>query len=104
MTRHRESIGGTSALEANLHGDVVAAPGFVRNRRQGGKQATKIDGRHILPLQFGIEPACIRDVRYQPIEPFDVMFDYSQQPRAAVLVPRQRQRFDRGAQRRQRVL
>ena len=104
MARHREGIGGTTAFEADLDGDVVAEPGFVGDRRQGLEQAAKIDRRHILTLQFGIEPAGIGDVRDQPIEPLDVVLDHRQQPRAAVLVARQRQRLDRGAQRRQRVL
>ena len=64
----------------------------------------KIDRRHVLALQFGVEPAGIGNVRDQPVEPLDVMLDHRQQPRAAVVVARQRQRFDRGAQRRQRVL
>ncbi len=105
MARHREGIVEPAAFEADFDGDVVvAAPGFVRDRGQRGQQAAKIDRRHVLALQFGIEPACIRNVRDQPVEPLDVMLDHRQQPRAAVLVARQRQGFDRGAQRRQRVL
>ena len=104
MTRHRERVGRAAALEADIDGDIVAAPGFVGDRRQRGQQAAKIDRGHVLPLQFGIEPAGVGNVRDQPVEPLDVVLDHRQQPRAAVLVARQRQRFDRGAQRGQRIL
>src|SRR5258707_15716647 len=39
VTRHRESIAESSALETDLNDNVVAPPGFVRDRRQGSKQA-----------------------------------------------------------------
>ena len=104
MARHRERVIGGAALEADLDADVVAELGFVGDRGQRREQAAKIDRHHVLPLQFGIEAAGIRDVGDQPVEPLDVMLDHREQPRAAGVVARQRQRFDRRAQRGQRVL
>ena len=76
----------------------------LATERQRGQQAADVDRRHVVALQFGIEPAGVRNVGDQPVEPLDVVFDHGEQPRAAVLVVRQRQRLDRRAQRRQRVL
>ncbi len=104
MARHREAVVGAAALEARLDADVVAELGFIGDRHQRGEQPAKIDRRHLLPLQFGIEAAGVGDVGDQAVEPPHVMLDDREQPRAAVLVARQRQRFDRGAQRRQRIL
>ena len=104
MARYRERIVGGAAFEADLDGDVMTEFGFVGDRGQRGEQTAYIDRRHVLPLQFGVEAACIRDVGNQPVEPLDVVLDHREQPRAAVLVARQGQRFDCRAQRRQRVL
>src|SRR5260370_6728532 len=57
VTRHRESIVETSAVETDLNGDVVSAPGFRRDRPQPDKQAPSMDGGNILALQFSIEDA-----------------------------------------------
>src|ERR1700722_11162836 len=62
MSRYRERIGGAAAFEADFNGNLVAKAGFVGDRGQGVEQASKLDKRHILALQFGIEPACIGDV------------------------------------------
>ena len=104
MAGHREGVGRAAALEARLDRDVMAEPGFVGDRGQRRQQAAQIDRRHILPLQFGIEAAGVGNVGDQPVEPLDVVLDHGEQPRAAVLVARQRQRLDRRAQRGQRVL
>ena len=48
-------------------------------------------------LQFGIEPAGVGNVGDQPVEPPDVVLDDGEQPRAAALVARQRQRLDRAS-------
>src|SRR5438270_10500886 len=68
---YREGVGSAAAFETDLDADVVAEPGFVGDRSQSRQQAAKIDRSHILPLQFGVQPARIGNVRYQPIEPFD---------------------------------
>jgi hypothetical protein len=104
MAGHRKTVGGAAALEAGLDRDVMAEPGFVCDGRQCRQQAAKVDRCHVLALQFGIEPAGVGNIRDQPVEPFDVVLDNSEQSRAAVLVASQWKRFDGGAQRRQRVL
>src|SRR3954471_13934072 len=55
MARYREGVRGATALEADFDADVMTEPGFVGDRRQRREQATKIDRRHVLPLQFGVE-------------------------------------------------
>ncbi len=50
-----------------------------------------VDGRRFLALQFGIEPAGVGNVGDQSVEPFDVVLDDGEQPRAAFLGLRQRQ-------------
>ncbi len=101
---HREDVVGAAAFEPHFDGDIVAASRFVGDARQRIEQPANIDRGHVLALQFGIEPARVGNVRDQPVEPPDVVLDHFEQPRAAALVARQRQRFDRRTQRGQRIL
>ena len=104
MARHRERVGGSTALEARLHRDVVAELRFVGDRGQRRQQPAHIDRRHVLTLQFGIEAAGVGNIRDQPVEPLDVVLDHLEQAGAAGVVARQRQRFHRRPQRGQGVL
>ena len=104
MARHGERVGRAAPFEAHFDGDVVAEPGFVGDRGQRRQQPPQIDRRHVLTLQFGIEAAGVGNVGDQPVEPLDVVLDHLEQPRAAGVVARQRQRLHRRAQRGQRVL
>ncbi len=103
VARHREGVD-APAFEAQLDADIVATPSFVGDRRERREKASKIDWRHVLTLQLGIEPARIGNVRDQPVKALDVVFDHREQPRAAVVVAGKRQGFDRRAQRGQRIL
>ena len=64
----------------------------------------EIDRRHVVALQFGVEPAGVGNVGDQPVEPLHVVLDHREQPRLALRRLGERQRLDRGAQRGQRVL
>ena len=81
VARHREGVGRATAFEPHVDADIVAEPGFVRDRCQRGQQAADIDRRHVLALQFGVEPAGIGNVGDQAIEPADVVLDHLEQPR-----------------------
>ena len=54
--------------------------------------------RRLLALHFGVEPARIRDVRDQPVEPADIVLDHCQQPVTQFLRLHERQRFHRRTQ------
>ena len=69
----------------------------------GVEQLGQIDRRRLLALQFGVEAAGVGDIGDQAVEPFDVMLDDVEQPRAAFFGLGERQRLHRGAQRGQRV-
>ena len=104
MAGHREGVTRAAALETDFDADIVAELGFVGDAGQRVQQAAHVDRRHVLALQFGIEPARVGNVGDQTVEPLDVVLDHREQPGAAVLVARQRQRLHRRAQRGQRVL
>ena len=70
----------------------------------GGEQFGEIDRLGFLALQFGVEPAGVGNIRDQAVEPLHVVLDHGEQAVVAVLGLRQRQRFDRRAQRGERIL
>src|SRR5258708_11600377 len=51
---NRKGIRRTSSFEANFDGDVVAEPGLVGYRGQGGAQAAAIDRSPVLTPQFAV--------------------------------------------------
>ena len=90
VTRHPETVGGAAALEADLDRDVMlpsrvslATVVSVVSRRR------KSTGAISCRCNSASRPAGIGNVRDQPVQPFDVVFDHRQQPGAAVLVARQ---------------
>ena len=68
------------------------------------QQLLHVDAAIVGARQFRVQPGSIGNVGDQPVEPPHVMLDDLQKAFARFRVARQRQRFDRASQRRQRVL
>ena len=101
MTGHFEVVR-LAAFEAKRDGDVVGVD-LVGRLDQRFQQWREFDGAGLLPLQFGVEPAGVGNIRNQAVEPPDVVLDHFQQALAALLGLGERQRLHRRAQRGERV-
>ena len=82
------------ACEVAADFSTVAKPRFVGDRGERRQQPPKIDRRHILPLQFGIEAAGVGNIRDQPVEPANVVLDDAEEAIAAFLALGEGQRLD----------
>ena len=77
---------------------------LVSHADDGREQLCQIDRLRFVALHFGVEPAGVRNVGDQPVEPFHVVLNHRQQAAATLVAFGKRQRLHRRAQRSKRVL
>ena len=92
-----------AAVEVQGDFDTVVALDLVGDADKRVEQLGQIDWRGLLPLQLGIEPAGVGNIRNQPIEPLHVVLNDAEKPPAALLGARHRQCLHRRTHRCERI-
>ena len=95
--------GRPAAFEAQFHAHAVVMA-LVGHADDRGEKLDQIDRLRVLPLHLAVEPAGVRDIGDQPVEPLHIVLNDGQQAAAAFVGLGERQGLDCRAQRGQRVL